>query len=472
MKKYLLIVLAFVSLSIFGDSNLPYRHQEIVLQLNTVHAIMLSYVPQVSQTNSNVLSLQYDYSSKNIIVKTLNYGSTRVTIADQGGVQDVYDINVYPQKWNVYNELIENYPNLKLSLKDKMIVISGKISSIDEVYLLKRIMELDEYSDDIVDNTILDYVQIVKDAENFLIEHNFHLINIKMLNNIVFVTGEVYDLQRQAQLIDLLTEYFSGFNCNVNYAGVNITNRKINMRISFVDIDKSKLNQFGIQTTSPIQWSLAFGELANYFSFGDNSNGVTISNISGVIDVLQQNKVAKIVYENQLSTLSGEKAEFQQGGVLNVKVASTDTAELREIEYGFQVDVTPYTIDDDTIGIDFSMEQVRPQNQDSWTSTEQDKDLSKYKTKSKYTMKAGSEKVISSIISTGVSTSASGLPWLVDLSSWFFGSTSDGGSEHEMLLILQVDWENSDNLDLLNTKEKIQDIKNESRETLERSSIK
>jgi Flp pilus assembly protein, secretin CpaC len=239
-----------------------------------------------------------------------------------------------------------------------------------------------------------------------------------------------------------------------------------------------KLRQAGITFNSPVKWSLSFNKIAEYFSIGEGNQGAHLDSITGTINILQNKKIAKVVYENQLSTLSGEKAQFQEGGVLNVKIYSQYNTDLKEIEYGFQVAATPYTIDDETIAVDFDMSQLRPKNQNAWTSTDSDKDLSKYMTKSKYTMAAGSGKVISSIIMNGESLSSSGLPWLADLpwvGSWLFGSTSRGANEHELLLILHVDWEDAEvrerELVFQQKKQKAEDVRKESRSALKEAGL-
>ena len=178
---------------------------------------------------------------------------------------------------------------------------------------------------------------------------------------------------------------------------------------------------------------------------GDNKM-LKLGGMTGVIDILQQNNLAKVLYEVKLSTLSGQKASFQQGGMLNVRISTQDTSDVKEIRYGFIVDATPYTLDSENIALDFKMELTRPKNENSWTQSDQDKDLAQYTTQSKYTVKAGSDMILSSFGHNELSDKQSGLPWLSELpwvGSWLFGSTSAGNTDREILLILKVDWDSN-----------------------------
>jgi type II secretory pathway component GspD/PulD (secretin) len=265
------------------------------------------------------------------------------------------------------------------------------------------------------------------------------------VNRTIFVSGEVYDKERLQQLIGLLNEFFSKFNCKINTNALTITSKKIAMQIIFLDVDKNKLRQFGIKGDSPIRWDWAFGKIMDHFMIGDNKM-LKLGGMTGAIDILQQNNLAKVLYEVKLSTLSGQKASFQQGGVLNVRISTQDTSDVKEIRYGFIVDATPYTLDSENIALDFKMELTRPKNENSWTQSDQDKDLAQYTTQSKYTVKAGSDMILSSFGHNELSDKQSGLPWLSELplvGSWLFGSTSAGNTDREILLILKVDWESN-----------------------------
>lgn len=420
--------------------------KSLVLVNGTNIVVPLDYEPKINYDQSGPVRVQYLAQAKKLVIIGHRFGDAIIHVMDQNNVRDIFNVKVVPANWQLYSKILLSAPNLRFEPSDGKILISGAIANVEDVELIKRIMKMDEKYNQVIDNTTLDDEYIITEAQKFLKERKFETVRLKLINKVVFVSGEVYDQKRYKQLVDMVTEYFKTLGCTINSAGLDITTRKIAMRIIFLDIDKNKLRQSGIRVNSPINWTFALKDISNYFSIGDSNKGLNVTGISGTINILQENNIAKIVYENQLSTLSGEKAQFQQGGVLNVKIFSQYNTDLKEIEYGFQVTATPYTIDANTIGLDFEMSQVRPKNENSWTKSDTDKDLSKYMTKSKYTMAAGSEMVISSIAINGISDRNTGLPGLSEipwLGSWLFGSTSEGANDHELLLILHVDWEDS-----------------------------
>ena len=403
----------------------------------------LDFVPEIQTGGSDAVAVKYVPAKKTLIISALSYGSERVVLRDDATVRDILDIQVHPVNWALFRKILQDAPNIRFYVGEGKLLLSGKCGDAATVERIRRIMALAGTKGDVVDNTELDPEKILADAQEFIRRQNFENISLRLLNRTIFVSGEVYDAARRTQLTELLTEYFRQFDCTVNSSALSITSRKIAMRIVFLDVDKNKLRQFGIKVDSPEKWNWAFGEIMKYFNIGE-TRGLKVDGFSGTIDLLQQNNLAKVVYEVRLSTLSGEKATFQQGGVLNVRIYSQDNTDLKEIEYGFQVNATPYTLNANTIGLDFNMQLTRPKNENSWTRTDEDKDVAQYMTKSKYTMDAGSTMVISSFGHNEYSDKQEGLPWFSEIpgiGSWLFGSTSAGGTDREIILLLNVDWE-------------------------------
>jgi Flp pilus assembly secretin CpaC len=420
--------------------------ENIELIQGTETFISCTEIPHVQALGASALNVQYIPQKKSLVLSGIHFGSTQLIISDSNNrVLRRLDVKVYPKEWKLYRKILQNTPNIRLELGDSKLILSGLCSDADSVEKVRRIMEIAGENGNVVNNTDIDSTAVINEAQQFIREQKFNDIKMYNVNRTIFVSGEVYDKERLQQLIGLLNEFFSKFNCKVNTNALTITSKKIAMQIIFLDVDKSKLRQFGIKADSPIRWDWAFGKIMDHFMIGDNkmlkSGGMT-----GAIDILQQNNLAKVLYEVKLSTLSGQKASFQQGGMLNVRIATQDTSDVKEIRYGFIVDATPYTLDSENIALDFKMELTRPKNENSWTQSDRDKDLAQYTTQSKYTVKAGSDMILSSFGHNELSDKQSGLPWLSELplvGSWLFGSTSAGNTDREILLILKVDWESN-----------------------------
>lgn len=70
-------------------------------------------------------------------------------------------------------------------------------------------------------------------------------------------------------------------------------------------------------------------------------------NVGLTLKYLENQNVAKILDETTLITLENNKSQFHSGGILNVKVSSTDVTSLEKIEYGLKMDINVQDIVND-----------------------------------------------------------------------------------------------------------------------------
>ncbi len=441
MKRFAMLLCGFAA--VLGVSAAPIR--ELELQPNKNVTINLGYNAEIRHDNSGAVGITYAPLSQAVTFYGLKFGEARINCLRDGSVVEQFLVKVTPVNFSIYRRMLQEHPRLRLEVGDGKVLICGPVSTPLEVETVKKMLELDAPYKQLSDNTVFDGEPLLANARKFLAERKFRNIDLRLMNKTVFLTGEVYDPIRREQLVKLVGDYFQAFGCTVNMAGVEISARKILLKVTFLDVDKSKLRDLGFKINSPVNWTLTFDNLAPFFRIGSNAekSGMTLANISGVIAAMQANGLVQVVYENRLSTVSGEKAEFQSGGVLNVRIRGYESGSLKEIEYGFQITATPYTIDDDTIGVNFDMLDSRPKNVNTWTNGENDKDMTKYLTKSRYTIPAGHGLVVSSFTRRDNNDTQDGLPYLVDIpwvGNWLFGRSTAGATEHEIVLVLQAEW--------------------------------
>ena len=148
--------------------------------------------------------------------------------------------------------------------------------------------------------------------------------------------------------------------------------RQVKLQVQIIEIDRSKLNQFGInlfsqgtnqgnvttgqfpstQTYTPASGTTPATIISNnplnlfFFRFGTNV-GLTLQD-------LQDRNVAQILAEPTISTLSGQKASFLAGGEFPFPVVQGSSGGLTSITiqfrpYGVRLDFTPVAHDDGTV---------------------------------------------------------------------------------------------------------------------------
>ena len=194
-------------------------------------------------------------------------------------------------------------------------------------------------------------------------------------------------------------------------------------------------------------------------------NGGASAKIEGVqatINLLKKNGAAKTLYSTTLSTQSGIQAEFQNGGTIHRSTTPGmgSSGDLVSIEYGYIIKTTPLIIDENTVNLDFTLDnkQLPPSYTASSTA---DLNISRYQTKSKYLVRPGESIMLSGYKYNSESEDKKGTPWLSNIpwiGEYLFGNTSNAVRMDEMLLVVTVSWAVEN--DGAEVAEKMEELKN------------
>ena len=179
------------------------------------------------------------------------------------------------------------------------------------------------------------------------------------------------------------------------------------------------------------------GDWKHAWSGGAN---VKVDGVKATVNLLKRSGAAKSVYSTTLSTQSGIEAEFQNGGTIHRSTTPGmgSSGELVSIEYGYIIKTTPLIVDENTVNLDFTLDNKQPITRDS-----ADIEISRYQTKSKYLVRPGESIMLSGYKYNYESEDKKGTPWLSKI-PWIgerlFGNTNDDLKMNEMLLVVTVDW--------------------------------
>jgi pilus assembly protein CpaC len=196
--------------------------------------------------------------------------------------------------------------------------------------------------------------------------------------NSVIISGYVDDPSQVQRIVDIASDYAPKVLNNIKVGGV----QQVLLEVKVMEVSRTKLRNFGFDwgqlnsngsfavngvsgllntavnqsSSSATGAATALGGLqpgnAQNFSFGVLSAG---NSFFGVLNLLTQASVAKVVAEPKLVTVSGRPANFMVGGSFPIIVASAFYQSVQWRNYGTIVDFVPIVLGNGAIRL-----EVRP----------------------------------------------------------------------------------------------------------------
>ncbi len=125
-------------------------------------------------------------------------------------------------------------------------------------------------------------------------------------------------------------------------ATTNEVERRENIRLDFYFVELSEGGNYQVG----VNWPGSLGGDVELDLGVDTAGGVSTSaSISNIplprLDLLHRGDWARIARQASIITANGEEAEFNSGGEVNIAVAGSQAAELRQIPFGTKVQVLP-----------------------------------------------------------------------------------------------------------------------------------
>ncbi len=400
-------------------------------------------------------------------------------------------VKVVPSYWDVLKQMFADDPEIDIRIIGDKVVLSGSTASVET---LKRADAAKAFDPNrIVAQVAYSTAQIGALVREFLARSGATNIAANVVGHDVCLAGRMYDQQSIDQLRARVEGFVKDFpGISVNTDDLRVWKQKILIDIEFVAYNDNMSRNLGFSGPDAISagLSLNFGydhskttkgghdradsrtrERSESRSIGETSthtvdssdsrsrtdgstrggdwqhswNGGAHAEVSGVqatINMLKQNGAAKRLYSTSLSTQSGIEAEFQNGGTIyrSTTPGMGSSGDMVTIEYGYIIKATPLIIDENTINLDFSLDNKQ---QDAAGSDSGDIRLTRYQTKSKYLLRPGESIVLSGYKYNSESETKKGTPLLSRiplLGPWLFGNTAKDVDMNEMLLVVTVDW--------------------------------
>jgi Flp pilus assembly secretin CpaC len=325
------------------------------------------------------------------------FGKTQILCWDGNGNQTTLDMTVTPRYWETLQQILEDYPQIDRQIKGEHIVLSGHVRSSEALEKINLAKNLDPTR--IINNVTLSLDTLSQKINAYLKEATYKDVKVKVVDGTIFILGEVSDKQRQEQLLSIIKSYATPYKCELNTSGLIINAlSKLTVHIQFLELDIKNDRDVGVTMKPHMFWSTDVGTISDALtgSVGGLKKDWKKIGISGYINTLKKNHAAKTIYETTLSTNSGEKAKFQQGGTIHKTVYSEYTTGIHEIPYGFLVDTVPKIVSQNVIETEIKMEMSVPVS----GLTKEDEgslNIRKYSTSSKYNIPPGESIVLSGL---------------------------------------------------------------------------
>ena len=433
------------------------------------------------------------------VVSGVRLGEAQLSYVDERGVYAARTVTVVPSYWDVLRGMFSEDPEISISIIGDKVVVGGSTANVDtlrRVETAKALAAQVTYSTAQVGDLVKDFLarsaitniavnvvgrevclsgrmydtqsieQLKKRVEGFVKDFpgitvntdNLRIYKQQILISIEFVAySDTMSRNLGFSGPDSITasaDWNFGYQHSKNTGGSSSWGRTHEGKDSGstkTGYEMSQGAQGGDPTRTPTDSQSLESAISRTLTGDSKKNGdwkhawsgganVKVDGVKATVNLLKRSGAAKSVYSTTLSTQSGIEAEFQNGGTIHRSTTPGmgSSGELVSIEYGYIIKTTPLIVDENTVNLDFTLDNKQPITRDS-----ADIEISRYQTKSKYLVRPGESIMLSGYKYNYESEDKKGTPWLSKI-PWIgerlFGNTNDDLKMNEMLLVVTVDW--------------------------------
>ncbi len=184
---------------------------------------------------------------------------------------------------------------------------------------------------------------------SLLIKQQFPLSEVKAVStaNRLILTGSASTPQNADKIVFLAQGYLSNSEADtvnnelINQLSIDLPTQ-VNIRVRIAEMDRGITREFGLDTT------LALGYAVPLKTLGPLKNS-----LSAKLKALEQESLVSILAEPNLTTVSGESAQFLSGGEIpiSVPVALGQPVSFDYRKYGVALDIVPTVLSPNRISL-------------------------------------------------------------------------------------------------------------------------
>jgi len=406
--------------------------RELELKSATTELLQVPKVKRVLVHDENVVTAKTTGRPDEVLVTAKQFGRTYLLCWDEEDKQTKIMVTVMPRYWEALKALLRDYPQIKIINTGEYIILAGKVMKNEDMQRISGAVELDP--EHIINSVLIDTRGLGKEITDLLQRHGYHDCEVRVVGKTVYLQGAMYDKHRRDQLIKIVGSYVEPFGAKVDDKGLIVEESNLTVQVQFIRIYKNRLRNLGLDVGDIGLTATGTGTFA--YGAGPDWSGTVSGGVSAALKTLKENNAAKTEYEAAFATKSGEEARVQEGGVIYKEVVTANTANTVPVDYGFIVSTVPKLLARDTIETKVDVQVSVP------IQTAGDIHLSRFSTKSIYTMKPGDTIILSGLTQTVERMRKTGEPFLskVPILGALFSSTDKTAEDTEILFMITVNW--------------------------------
>jgi pilus assembly protein CpaC len=249
-------------------------------------------------------------------------------------------------------------------------------------------------------------------------------VNVRPLNSTVALTGYASSTEQVKQIMEVARDYFPSALNQLQVDG----NYKVLLNAKVFEVSRTKLRQIGVDWAAILSGDFIISNPGNSLDlqsfFSDGSAGGNSTVIGGVVDgnnqftvlldLLEQNNMAKILADTQLVADSGRAASLLSGGEVPIPISNGFATSIDFREFGTSLDCVPIVQADGLIRLEM-LTQVRDVAGDLRDSVTGTPGFRTRSVNTAVTIPAGRTIAIAGIIQNRSDTEVRGIPYLMDM---------------------------------------------------------
>ncbi len=412
--------------------------QSLTLQIGDQKVLNVYNSNRVSIGSKGVVDVRV-LDDDEILVTGMALGATEIVFWTDTRQRQTVSVQVVPPLNNLARDLqalLGGIHNLSITSVGGRVVLDGRLLTKEDADRIAAVAK--PYGEEAILNlTVLD-----RGPENVLVEQfikkmsGLDTINVQIVGGTAYLTGFVSNPAEKDQLLNLVkTQVTTVVDL------LSVRELMIDMDIIFIKVTRSDGANVGInlfngddQGFQPqINLSGSKAKVNDVWSTMDIGVNWTLQ-LTPTINYILSEGDGSVLARPHIVTKSGEKGTFQSGGTLYYKIAGAMAAEMRSVDYGMILAVTPTFKNGDEILSVVSMEFSIP----TQSSGSADLSVDKFSIANTVSCRLGQSIILSGFAQTLRNYLNAGTPILGDipLIKLLFNNRSRDDSDTEVLAII------------------------------------
>lgn len=439
----LALVLSFSSAPAYAkksDSLLlsPDTSSEITLSVGQQRVIRVFDAEKISVVNSKILNVRV-LDNDEILLVAKKTGATTFLFWNKSGDKQQLKVTVVNDISGLSDRLsdvLSDIENLKISSVGDKVVLAGELLSKEDYDNVKKVAET------FGKTNVLNITSLNRGSSNLLLEQmlkksiGVNSVNVKIVGSKAFLSGEVY-----SEILKQKAEELVKTQCSEVANLIEVRDAIIEVDILFLQVSKDSDLDWGQNLLNPSNLSVDVSgsitrSLANHKLSpvaGDFSVALT-EGISQSLNAAITVGDAKILSHPMIVTKSSESGHFHSGGDVYFTVAGDVSGDLKNVEYGLLLDVTPTYIGNDIVETNVRVELSVP----TQAAAGQTLSLDKFSTENTVSCKLNESIVLSGLFENFVNKSSNRVPIIgnIPIVNFFFNEKGNRKQNKELLVML------------------------------------